>query len=236
MAFDDTFRESISIDPDETYKICRIRKRAEVFDLVGFGDPMTDWSKRASKVGETIIPRQVYLAKMYEQYDHRVAWVYHSQVREDSIEDYHHIACDCVATMENPNEEIDEIVNCPAVLAALEHRAGRVAGVLRTQGVLDFYGKSAGNLEPKPYTMKTVKALVNFLLNYEQKHPEGWVANTVSGEHQIPLLATIMQIRPYPDPEAPDKISMSSTVQEMDADGSLILHDDGLTVSLPKAA
>lgn len=236
MAFDDIFREREVIEPDDVYKMCGIRRRAEVYNLVGFGDAMTAWKEKAALVGTTIIPRQVYLTRVFEQHEHRVAWVYRSERHEDDIEDYHHIACDCVSSMEDPDEQMDEIATCPAVLTALEHRAARVSEVLRTKGVFEFFGKPEGRLDPKPHAIKTTKAMVNFLMNYEQAHPEGWVANTVSGEHQVPLLATIMQIRPYPDPEDEERLSMQSIIEEMHYDGSLELQEDGLTVTLPEAA
>jgi len=236
MAFDDSFREREVIEADDVYEICGIRKPAEIYNLVGLGDHLTDWKNRAEKMGATIIPRQVYLTQMYEQYDHRVAWVYHSQAHDDEVEDFHHIVCDCVATMENPDEELEDIAQCPAVLAALEYRAARVSKVLRTQEILNFYGKPEGTVDPKAHTVRTIKSLVNFVMNYEKEHPEGWVANTVSGEHQVPLLATVLQIRPYADQERPEQVSLQTVVEEMHYDGSLVLHDDGTTISLPIAA
>ncbi len=236
MSFDDSFREREVLEADEVYRICGINRQAELYDLVGFGDAMTAWKERAEILGTTIIPRQVYLTQTYEQYEHRVAWVYRSERQDDSVEDYHHIACDCVAEMDDPDEQIEEVTSCPAVLAALEYRAARVSEVLRTKGIFSFYGKPEGQVNLKPHALKTAKALVNFVMNYEQAHPEGWIANTMSGEHQLPLLATILQIRPYPEPTCPEILSMQGILEEMHEDRSLVLDDDNLTITLPVAA
>jgi hypothetical protein len=237
MALDDSFRETERLDADEVYNLCRIRKPAEIYNLVGFGDPMTAWSERlAQEVGAKIIPRQVYKTTMYEQHDHRVAWVRRIQPHKDSVEDYHHIACDCLGEMENPEKDIEGIVECPAVLVALEHRARRVSEVLKAKSVLSYYGVPEGRLSLRDQTVIPIKSMVNFIMNYEQKHPEGWVANTVSGEHQVPLLAAILQVQPFSDPEKPDRWALQGVIEDMHHNGSLVLHNDGLTVTLPAAA
>lgn len=236
MAFDDTFRERNIVPSEEVYEMCRIKSKAEVLDLAGFGRPMSEWANRLQDLGQTIVPRTVYIAELYEQYEHRVGWVYHSWRKPDEIEEVHHIACDCVGNMNDTDEQMHEIADCPAVLAALEHRAGRVAQILRTKEVLGNYGKPEGSTKLQPSRSITAKALINFVMNYDQEHPEGWVANTMSGEHQVPLLGLLLQIEPYRDSEEPGKLTVQDIVEEMDQDGSLCLHNDGVTVSLPRAA
>ncbi len=237
MSFDDTFRERNLLPRDEVRQVTGINSRAEVLDIAGFGEPMTEWAQKAERIGQSIVPRTVYLVSMFEQHEHRVAWVYHSWRLPDSIEEKHHIACDCVAYMEDPDDEISDVIECPAVLASLEHRAEAVAKILRIPEVLGQSGKKEDSATLKRHSIIAAKAMINFVMNYEQAHPEGWIANIESGEHQVPLLSLLMQIQPTRDGlTSPDRLSMQDIVQEMDIDGSLVLHDDELTVSLPQAA
>lgn len=237
MAYIDLFRESVPIEPDRVHDICRIRKKAEIFDLVGVSEPMAEWMAKAHSIGATVVPRQVYNVRLFEQHDHRVGWFYSSYREEDRVIDQHHIACDCIASIDNPVEDMDKIIDCTAVIHALNHRAARVGEVLGSKQILEYYGKSEGALTVKACAVISAKALINFVMNHEKVHPESWWANVVSGEHQISLLASILQVEPYSDPDSEtSSLTLQDIVEEMHEDGSLRLHDDGMTVSLPEAA
>lgn len=234
--YDDSFRERDFVPEEQVEQICKIKSKAEVLNLAGFGEPMSEWATKAEELGQTIIPRTVYVTQVYEQYEHRVAWVYHSWRKPDEIEELHHIACDCVGFMEDPDEQIHEIAECPAVLAAVEYRADKVAEILMTREILHNFGKPEQKTTIEPTRIVTAKAVINFAMNYDQVHPEGWIANMVSGEHQIPLLALLMQVEAYKSDEDSERLSVQEIVEEMDEDGSLVLLEDGITVTLPQAA
>src|SRR3989344_6143024 len=194
MAFDDSFRERLVIGADDVKRVCGIHRPAEIYDLVGISPDMAEWIDRASRIGHSVVPRQIYNVRLFDQYNHRVGWFYHSRPDEDYVVDYHHIACDCVGEFEAPEEAIDEMLECPAVLRALDFRAARVAEVMGNQQILELYGKPGDAVVLRPHAMITAKAIINFMMNYEKEHPEGWIANVVSGEHQVPLLGTVLQI------------------------------------------
>ena len=226
MAFDETFRPRVNFDETEVFALTGQAREVRELHPSHFAGPVAEWAdERERNFGDTIIPRHVY-AELKDGKMHRVAWIYHQGV-EFIDEGYipferHHIACDCL--LESEHEGDTELMfNCEALLKVLNKRAWWVNSVYGTEDVLmqlpnlpkeALFGVSAEEMD-EAFSV----AAIRHLLEHDARHPEAWVANILDNEHQVSLLALVLQKPPE------DVRELVETIEErglIDFDGEVL--------------
>ena len=111
----------------------------------------------------------------------------------------YHIVCDCINGVEgnSPQESVEHILGCAAVLRALQRRAAFVDHTYRTCEILAaLRDPETGDFEQSnafhEFAVKTIASI----LELDARHPEEWPGNVISGEHRVSVLATLFQLHP----------------------------------------
>jgi hypothetical protein len=152
-------------------------------------------NRRTYNFGDFIEPKQIYL-EWVNGHPHRVVWVDHMGINRDTNSPYHlhHVVCDC-AYYENTNfPEEDELADCGVMQNALVERTELVARQHRVREMIDSYGAIPAadyskNNELNDILVKSIESILVF----DRAHPEEWVGNVVSGEHDVTLLSLIIK-------------------------------------------
>ncbi len=200
MSFDETLRPHSNFDESVVFEL--VGKAQEVRELrpSNFEGPVAVWANvREQKFGDTILPRHVYTERSGDE-EHRVAWVYHSGIDFESGETFsdHHIACDCLLEAEQSDSQ-DPILplDCDALRSVLNKRAWFVNATFRIDEVMKvFKDGKAGDYEQLPAVHDFSVRTIAYLLEHDTRHPESWVGNVITGQHQVSLLSVVMQQPP----------------------------------------
>ncbi len=191
-------RHSVNIDEEEVYDL--IHKPVEVLELQPsqFTGRVASWAEHAERrYGDSINPVMTYI----ENGPHRVSWIRHEGEDWRSGERFstYHVVCDCMSGFEgnSPQEALDHILGCGAVLHALQRRAAFVDHKYRTCEILAaLRDPDTGDFEqPNAFHHFAVKTIGN-LLELDAKHPREWPGNVINGEHRVSVLATLFQLHP----------------------------------------
>jgi hypothetical protein len=222
-------RHSVSIDEQEVFRL--IHKPVELLELQPsrFEGRVASWAEYAERrYGDSISPVMTYV----ENGPHRVSWIRHEGEDSRSGEHFstHHIVCDCIAGVEgnSPQDSVDHVLGCGAVLRALQKRAAFVDHKYRTCEILAaLRDPETGDFE-QPGTFHTfaVKTIGN-ILELDARHPEEWPGNVISGEHRVSVLATLFQLHPEVVRWYGRLLEESGVIEEFDGE-SLRLRPEAL--------
>jgi hypothetical protein len=229
MAFDETFRFQSRIDEYESFRLIGVTKEYRELQPSNFDGPVAAWAEaRMRDLGETIIPRHVYVETLQESgTQHRVAWVYHDGFNPDTGQSFcmHHVACDCsqeVDAAEDSDEKYEIMANCAALMRVLDKRAWLVNATYGMDNVLNhFYDQDKSAYEQNSEAQHFVIRAMMYMLEHDYRHPEGWMANVESGWNLINLMALVMRI----DPE-----DVTWYAELLDSQG--LVETDGTVVTL----
>lgn len=200
MAFDDTFRFTPPVDEREVFGLIGKAKKVRELQASGFEGPVAQWAElRQQRFGDTVIPRHTYLERI-DNKPHRVSWVYHNELDFENGQNhcFHHIVCDCALEIEySGTEEFYAIFGCQALMSVLNKRAWLVNATYMIDEVRSpFFQPELDDLgQTNAYHNLGVRTIA-YLLEYDARHPEGWVANVMSGEHTASLLGLVLQQQP----------------------------------------
>ncbi len=191
-------RHWVAIDEHEVF--CLIHKPVELHEVQPsrFAGRVASWAEQAERrYGDSINPVMTYV----ESGPHRVSWIHHEGEDWRSGERVcaYHIVCDCINGVEgnSPQESVEHILGCAAVLRALQRRAAfvdhtyrtcEILAALRDPGTGDFEQSNAFH----EFAVKTIASI----LELDARHPEEWPGNVISGEHRVSVLATLFQLHP----------------------------------------
>lgn len=235
MAFDETFRPTPKINEIETFQL--IGKPREFRELrpSNFDGPVAEWADwRMHALGETIVPRHVYIDSLPGGEEHRVAWVYHDGFNPDSATSYcmHHVACDCSLEVDHAEtlEERAEIMsNCPSLTTVLQRRAWLVNATYGIDTILNHYTYDAQSEpeEQSPEVRQFLSGAIAQILEHDFRHPESWMANVESGWNLVNLLAVTLQIPPE---------HVLEYAQQLERMGYVELNDDAVSLSASEKA
>jgi hypothetical protein len=175
-------------------------------DEIYAGSGAAWWAyERTGKYSEIVEPELLYVTPNDEM--HRVVWVKHVGVRENRLDQLvpysvHHVVCDCAAEIDTTLEEEEKTtgfprstISCEYVQNVLTQRAGELATRNRIQDVLGTY--TLFDEEEQDFRLTglgqelTIRAIAQ-LMEVDKLHPETWVANRVSGLHEVGLLAAFV--------------------------------------------
>jgi hypothetical protein len=160
-------------------------------DLVMKGG-IGEWAGfRLKNYGEFIAPEQAYI-EWGAQGLHRVAWVKHYGGAEKVPEQQavHHIICEC----SSKDPENDVFVECTVWENALLERAALVSRNWHIPEMLTAYSAlETSDFDKNEELNDLLVGTMESLLINDKKHPEEWVGNLVSGEHDIGLMSHILQ-------------------------------------------
>ena len=191
-------RHSVSIDEQEVFAAdpqARRAARAAAESFRGPGRVVGRYAER--RYGDSINPVMTYI----ESGPHRVSWIHHEGEDSRTGERFctYHIICDCIAGVEgnSPQESVDYILGCAAVLRALQRRAAFVDHTYRTCEILAaLRDPETGDFEqPNTFHKFAVKTIAN-ILELDARHPKEWPGNVINGEHRVSVLATLFQLHP----------------------------------------
>jgi hypothetical protein len=161
------------------------KSREEMF----IGD-IAEWSKRrAIKFGDLIIPKHMYIEEVHGE-RHNAAWIEHSGKDQDTGEHFHihHVACDCIKDDDPVTEDINAF-DCPVWHNALTERVHQINRENRIQETL----RELERLELEAYH-DIVLSVMKETLVLDREHPDQWMGNVVSGEHNAILMAEMLHI------------------------------------------
>lgn len=157
-----------------------------------FTGGIAEWAEARTRLcGDFIFPRQVYLEwPLHGSDPHKVAWVEHFETEggQESAS-VHHIICDCAGDFGEIQPQFCSIAeNAVLERAADVSRGWRIPEILKAYEELDVtdYKRSE---ELNDILIKTME---NILLT-DNRHPEEWLGNIISGEHEIQLMGQILQ-------------------------------------------
>ncbi len=198
MSLDESFRYIPKYREDEVFELTGKANEVRILEPSNFEGPMLKWAtQREQQFGDLVLSRVVYKEVLFNN-PHRVAWVYHENLDFESGEHNkgHHILCDCIVEAEI-EDDIDLMFKCSALQTVLEKRAWLISNKFRMSEIFGAYSdEEVDDFEQNPYARELALRTIAYLLEYDQLHPEGWVANVVSGQHHASLLALIMQQPP----------------------------------------
>lgn len=158
------------------------------------------WAQeREERYLELVEPRLMYV----DPNDmHRVAWVKHvgvSETEDGPPRPYsvHHVVCDCAAEADAGTEAhpASAISSCEYVEAVLGQRAqelGRQHGNADILNSLLVFDEEAWDFRLSSLGQEMVIRAIAYVLATDKRHPESWMANRISGLHDIATLAAIM--------------------------------------------
>lgn len=158
---------------------------------------VAEWAAARNQYGELVEPRFLYVDPDGE---HTVAWVGHAgliRYQEGPLRSYatHHVVCDCAA--EVPEEgDPREVQECDYVQAILGQRAFEVGRELGVDAVIDslsYFDEEAIDLRPNHLGQELIAKTIANILEIDKLHPQRWMANRVSGLHDIAILAAIVR-------------------------------------------
>lgn len=201
MALDETFRPYSKYDELEVFQLIGRAQEVREVRPSDFDGPVAEWAdRRMRNIGETIVPRQVYIVPLAQE-DHRVAWIYHDGIDIDTEETFclHHIACDCSAEVDSaPTEEEKQaiIANCSALTNVLAKRAHFINATYGMDNIFNsIYDREKPAYEQSSSTQHFAIRSIMYVLEHDYRHPESWMGNVESGWNLIGLLSNIMQLR-----------------------------------------
>jgi hypothetical protein len=179
-------------DNDRLFISLTEKQDYEKYIEVLFTGGIADWAKkRLDHFGDFIVLRQAYLEWPDPTEDpHKVAWVEHygQDIHPESAS-IHHLICDCAG-----NTYDRQPIFCSIAQNAVLERASYTSRTWHIPEVLALYD----DLEVSDY--KRNEELNDLLLHTIEKilitdrnHPEEWVGNIVSGEHEVQLMGEILQ-------------------------------------------
>ncbi len=157
------------------------------------------WAKKRETRHETIKPRRLYVS---DDGQHNIAWVEHtghSQASEESsIKRYtvHHVVCDCAADAGTLSGHPEAVLACDYVQDVLTQRADEISKEQRVGEILSsMYYLDEDTMDFKLSLLGQEMALraIVHVLETDKRHPEQWMANRITGLHDIDLLATIVR-------------------------------------------
>lgn len=169
------------------------REFREFYDRSG----VAAWADERRKYGEMIDPRLLYVNT---DGSHTVAWIAHAGVisyRDESPKSYkvHHVVCDCaaeVAIEAHPRE----VQSCDYVQAVLDQRAYEVGndhGIDDLLVSLSYFDETALDVRLSYLGEELVTRALANVLEIDRYHPEQWMANRISGLHDVERLAAIVR-------------------------------------------
>lgn len=198
MVGGEVLRHSVNIDEHEIFDL--IHKPVELPELRGsqFSGRVAEWADYAEyRYGDSINHVMTYV----ESGPHHVSWIRHEGEDWQTEEPFctYHVICDCIAGVEgnSPQESLDQILGCTAVLSALQRRAAFVNHTYRTGEILEaLRDPNTGDFEQSNTFHKFAVKTIGNLLDLDARHPREWPANVISGEHRASVLATLFQLHP----------------------------------------
>lgn len=180
-------------DNDRVFVSLIKKEDYEKFIETLFTGGIADWaSLRLDRYGDFVVLKQVYLEwPDPTQSPHKVAWVQHYGLDPDpEFDNMHHIICDCAGHAADSSQPIFCSVAENAILerAAYTARNWHIPEVLALYGDIDVrvYDR---NEEMNDLLLRTMESI----LETDRDHPEEWVGNIKSGEHEVQLMSHILQ-------------------------------------------
>ncbi len=159
------------------------------FDGSTVDSPLADWARlRGQDFGETIVPRQLHIVGKNGK-PHTVAWLHRSGMDLNTGEpyDYHHLACDCM-----PQAEIEGsmagMFACESLSTALLGRAQTIRAEFGLPDILPADPTARMWTGGKQIVVSTML----YILERDRLHPESWMANYMSGRHELSLLSLVL--------------------------------------------
>lgn len=198
MAYDDTFKPRYYLHEKETFELLGKPRRIREVRPNNFAGPVAEWADYRTAVYEDkVIPVMTFPEQLGNDV-HRVAWVNHSGYDFETGQDYaqHHIVCDCCLMAEISGEP-DSIYECSTLQKTLKRRASFLRSTLMLDKILRACtdsedGRLKVTLDRRFFAAETIM----WLLHQDREHPESWMGNIVSGEHNLSLLGLILQQPP----------------------------------------
>lgn len=173
----------------------------QLFDEVFAGSGVATWAdERVGRYAEFVTPRMVYLAGPD---NHRVAWVSHqgltSLYRGDTEPAYaeHHVVCDCAVEIGEPEPHPNSVIECDFVQDVLTQRARDLAQEQSLDDALQLlveFDSETFNYRLTPEGQAVAIQALILLLENDKRRPEEWMANKISGEHHVDLLAAFLKL------------------------------------------
>lgn len=195
---------------------------SRVVAIGGLEGPIGEWAEyRTRKFGEKIVSKFLYPEEVGGRL-HRVAWLERKGIETEKGTPFHlhHIACDCIVEVE---DDWTTIFSCPGVHSALNHRAIVVAGQYGFNEIAAYFKTAEDGFPELTEKGKALAAAtITALLERDKYHPSSWVANLVSGQHEVSLLAIIMN-------EHPDLVR--ELVREMEDSGLISVEGESVELS-----
>lgn len=153
---------------------------------------------RVSKFAEIVEPTALYVSA---DQAHTVAWVRHSGLvegRAESPKGYHvhHVVCDCAAEVGDTAAHPDEVLGCDYVQEVLNQRAVEIGKKQAAGDMLSRlyrFDETTQDLRLCQIGQELVLLTIAYVLETDKNHPEQWMANRISGLHDIERLAVIVQ-------------------------------------------
>lgn len=221
MAFDETFKPRPNFDEIVVFDLIGRTEQVRELRPSNFEGPVAEWAEeRMSKIGETIVPRHVYVDSV-DNKDHRVAWVYHDGIDMETGQSFcmHHVACDCSLEVDRAanEEERQEIIgNCPALVNVLRKRAQFINATYSMDTIIgEMYDPERPAEKQSSATQHFVVRSLVYVLEHDYRHPESWMANVESGWNMVGLLSNILHLR-YEDVQWYAELLASQELVETD--------------------
>lgn len=170
-------------------------------DAVFKDSPLGHWANtRVEKYSELVEP---YLMYVSGDFSHHVAWVKHKGVSGDpeeagTINNYHtfHVVCDCAAGDENsalPSsiaycDYTDDVIVQRAYELSREHRLAEILGAFTV------FDEETLSHRLKPAGQELAARAITHILEIDQRNPGSWVANRMTGMHDISVLSLLTSV------------------------------------------
>jgi hypothetical protein len=181
-----------------------------------------EWAaKRSRRYGDLILAKHMVIDWVYGD-RHNTAWIEHTGVDQDTGEHFHshHLACDCIRSDGGDGLDGEVAEFCPMAHNALAERAHMIDREYRIHETLSSLAALELTEDEKQETYHDIvlTAMEETLIE-DHRRPERWMANIVSGQHNINLIGEILHI-------PPETIQMYAGILELqgkvDLDGPIL--------------
>lgn len=160
-----------------------------------FDGEVAAWAHKQTRLkGDFIEPRQMYI-EWTDNVPHRVAWVEHTGINHLNNEPFHlhHVVCDCAYYKELDLVNRNLLLECEILHNAVLERTDFVAREHHIREIVtSFDGTLADDFQKNDELNDLLILTIETILNFDRNHPEQWLGNIVSGEHDVQLLSKIV--------------------------------------------